>query len=41
MTEIIDQLDFIKMKNLCAVKNNMKRLGRKSQLGTNICKRHR
>lgn len=34
MTEIIDWLDFSKTKNFFSVKNNVKRLGRKSQLGT-------
>ena len=29
MKEIIDKLDFIKIKNLCSVKDNVKRIRRK------------
>ena len=30
MKEIIDKLDFIKIKNLCSVKDNVKRIRRQS-----------
>ena len=41
MKEIIDKLDFIKIKNFCSVKDSIKR--KKSQAtdcDKNICKRH-
>ena len=36
MNEINEKLDFIKMKNFCSVKDNVKRI---SSLGENICER--
>jgi len=30
MKEIIDKLDFIKIKNFCPVKNNVKRMGKQT-----------
>ena len=41
MKEIIDKLDFIKIKNFCSVKYTVKRMKTINHgLGENICKRH-
>ena len=39
MKEIIDKLDFIKIKNVCYVQNTVKKLEKNHMLGENICKR--
>ena len=41
MKEVIDKLDFIKIKNLCSVKATAKKMRRQdTDLGENSCKRN-
>ena len=37
MREIIDKLDFIKIKTFCCVKGNVKRIRQQAKDGDNIC----
>lgn len=41
MKEIIGNLDFIRIKNICSAKSSIKRIKRQvTHLGGNTCKRH-
>ena len=40
MKEIIDKLDFIKIKSFCYTEDNVKRIRRSYRLRENICKKH-
>lgn len=40
MTEVTDELNFMKMNNFCSLKNTVKRMRRQGKLEDRTCKRH-